>query len=362
MNVSSAICRRPRLAALATVSVLLLALAGCGGASESGAAGGAAGSGDGVEVRLGYFPNLTHGTPLVGLSKGFYEDALAADGATLVAQDFNSGTDTIEALLGGGLDATYIGPSPTVTAYSQSGGEGVRVIAGAASGGSALVVQPGIDSLDDLRGKIVATPSVGNTQDIAARNYFKEQGFATDTDGGGDLSILGQDNSVTVQAFQQGEIEGAWVPEPYVSILEDAGGKVLVDEADLWPQGQFVTTQLVVRTGFLEEHPDLVEDLLNAHVESTTFINDHPEDARTIIGDQLSELTQSELPAGVLTAAFDSLTFTDDPIAATLVEGARHAEDVGVIEPVEADLSKLYDLGPLNAILAAAGQEEVAGP
>ena len=364
MNLSSSNPRPLRRSALAAVSVLVLGLtAACGGAADSSTADAdSGGSGEGVEVRLGYFPNLTHATPLVGLSQGFYKDALAEDGATLVAQDFNSGTDTIEALLGGGLDATYIGPSPTVTAFSQSNGEGVRVIAGAASGGAALVVQPEIESVDDLAGEIVATPSVGNTQDIAARAYFKEQGYATDTDGGGDLSILGQDNSVTVQAFQQGDIAGAWVPEPYVSILVENGGKVLLDEAELWPEGQFVTTQLIVRTEFLEEHPDLVADLLSAHVESTSFINDNPDEAQTIVGEQLLELTQSELPAEVLTAAFDSMTFTNDPLAPTLVESARDAEEVEVIEPIEADLNALYDLDALNEILAEDGQEEVSGP
>jgi NitT/TauT family transport system substrate-binding protein len=364
MNLSSPLRRRPRHVALAAVSVLLLGLTACGG--DSGAAAGeseeSAASGDGAEVRLGYFPNLTHGTPLVGLAEGFYEDALAENGATLVAQDFNSGTDTIEALLGGGLDATYIGPSPTVTAFAQSGGEGVRVIAGATSGGAALVVQPEIKSIEDLRGEIVATPSVGNTQDIAARHYFKKEGFETDTDGGGDISILGQDNSVTVQAFQQGEIAGAWVPEPYVAILTEAGGEVLLDEAELWPDGEFITTQLIVRTEFLEEHPDLVADLLAAHVESTSFINDNPEDAKTIIGEQLLELTQSELPAETLTSAFDSLTFTNDPLASTLIESARHAEEVEVVEPIEADFADLYELDPLNEILAEAGEEEVSGP
>lgn len=361
MNLSPSIGRRPRRLALAAVSVLVLGLtAACSGDADSSTGG--AGSGEGVEVRLGYFPNLTHATPLVGLSQSFYEDALAEDGATLVAQDFNSGTDTIEALLGGGLDATYIGPSPAVTAFAQSNGEGVRVIAGAATGGAALVVQPEIESIDDLAGEIVATPSVGNTQDIAARHYFKEEGYETDTDGGGDLSILGQDNSVTVQAFQQGEIAGAWVPEPYVSILVENGGKVLLDEAELWPEGEFVTTQLIVRTEFLEEQPDLVADLLGAHVESTSFINDNPDEATTIVGEQLLELTQSELPAEVLTSAFDALTFTNDPLATTLIEGAGHAEEVEVIEPIEADLNSLYDLNALNEILAEAGEDEVSGP
>lgn len=366
MNLSSPLRGQPRNVALAAVSVLLLGLTACGGDSGAADAAGqseeSAASGEGVEVRLGYFPNLTHGTPLVGLSEGFYEDALAEDGATLVPQDFNSGTDTIEALLGGGLDATYIGPSPTVTAFAQSGGDGVRVIAGAAFGGAALVVQPEIESIEDLRGEIVATPSVGNTQDIAARHYFKTKGFETDTDGGGDVSILGQDNSVTVQAFQQGEIAGAWVPEPYVALLTEAGGEVLLDEAELWPEGEFITTQLIVRTELLEEHPDLVADLLAAHVESTRFINDNPEEAKTIIGEQLLELTQSELPAETLTSAFDSLNFTNDPLASTLIESARHAEEVEVVEPIESDFADLYELDPLNEILVEAGEEEVSGP
>ena len=364
MNRSFPQRRRRGHVALAAVSVLLLGLTACGGDSEAsgGGSGESATSGDGVEVRLGYFPNLTHATPLVGLAEGFYEDALAEDDATLVAQDFNSGTDTIEALLGGGLDATYIGPSPTVTAFATSGGEGVRVIAGATSGGAALVVQPEIESVEDLRGKIVATPSVGNTQDIAARYYFQTEGFETDTDGGGDISIVGQDNSVTVQAFQQDEIAGAWVPEPYVAILTEAGGKVLLDEAELWPDGEFVTTQLIVRTEFLEEEPDLVADLLAAHVKSTSFINDNPDEAKTIIGEQLLELTQSELPVETLTSAFDSLTFTNDPLGSTLLESAAHAEAVEVLEPVEVDFADLYALDPLNEILAEAGKEEVSGP
>jgi len=353
---------RRRVLGAAAAFVLGASLAGCGGDDSSEPSAEGALPGEGVKVRLGYFPNLTHGTALVGLQQETYADALAEDGASLVAQDFNSGTDTIEALLGGGLDATYIGPSPTVTAYSESNGEGVRVIAGATSGGAALVVQPEINDLADLEGQIVATPSVGNTQDIAARYYFKTKGYETDTDGGGDISIIGQDNSVTIQAFRQGDIAGAWVPEPYVSILQNAGGKVLLDESELWPNGEFVTTQLIVRTEFLEEYPELVDDLLQAHVETNTFINENPDEAKTIIGEELLELTQAELPADVLTSAFDSLTFTNDPLPATLMESAAHAEEVGAIEPITVDLNQLYQLEPLNNILAEAGEEEVSAP
>ncbi len=153
------------------------------------------------------------------MHEGLFEDELDKIGSTVQTQTFDSGSDTIEQLLGGSLDATYIGPSPTLTAYAQSHGDAVRVVSGVTSGGASLVVQPEIKSVDDLAGTTLATPGLANTQDIAARAWLKEQGYETDTEGGGDLSVLPQDNSITIQQFQQGKIDAAWVPEPYASIL-----------------------------------------------------------------------------------------------------------------------------------------------
>src|SRR5690606_32172629 len=243
----------------------------------------------------------THGTALVGIEQGYYEEKLAEHGASVKFAEFNSGSDTITALLNGDLAATYIGPNPALTAYAQS--ENVTLIAGAASGGAALVVQKDIKSIEDLKGKTIATPGLFNTQDVAARAYFMEQGFEINEDGSGDVNISAQDNSVAIQAFRQGDIAGAWVPEPYASIMVNDGGKVLVDEADLWPNGQFVTTHLLVNNDFLEENPDLVEALLEAHVEANTFINENPEEAKKLISDKLVELTGAELPAKVFESA-----------------------------------------------------------
>ncbi len=356
---------RTRLAAAISLGLLALSLTACGGDSDNsssstdGSTTPSSGTGAGVTVHLGYFPNLTHATALVGIEKGYYTDELTKDGAKLQTQQFDSGSDTIEALLAGSLDATYIGPLPTLTAYQQSKGATVRVVAGAASGGASLVVKPDITSVADLAGKTIATPGAGNTQDIAARYYFKTQGLNTDTEGGGDLSILPQDNSVTVQAFQQGDIDGAWVPEPYASILVNEGGKVLVNEADLWPKGQFVTTQLLVNTDFLKAHPDLVTDLLTAHVESNDLINKSPDEAKQLVKTKLEELTKATIPTDVFESAWSQLTFTNDPLASTLAEDAKHATDVGLLDPVE-NLPGLYDLAPLNAVLKAAGESEVA--
>ena len=172
------------------------------------------------------------------------------------------------ALLAGAIDATYIGPNPSVNAFQQSHGA-VRVVAGAASGGAYLVVKPNIDSAADLKGKKVASPQLGNTQDIALRSWLKQHGLKTDANGGGDVSVIPQDNATTLDTFRQGAIAGAWVPEPWATrLVDEGGGKILVDERTLWPQGQYVTTDLLVSTSFLKAHPDVVKRLLEGQDET----------------------------------------------------------------------------------------------
>jgi NitT/TauT family transport system substrate-binding protein len=344
---------RRAAAAIALAAIAATGLTACG--DDANATGGGGG-----QLQLGYFPNLTHGTALVGMERGLYEDQLAEDGASVQFAEFDSGSDTITALLNGDLAATYIGPVPALTAYAQS--ENVTLIAGAASGGAALVVNDGITSVDDLAGKTIATPGEFNTQDIAARAYLREQGFEINPDGSGDLNITPQDNSVIVQAFRQGDIDGAWVPEPYASIMVNDGGTVLVDEADLWPNGEFVTTHLLVNNDFLEENPELVEDLLEAHVAANDYINSNPDEAKQLISDKLVELTGAELPDEVLESAWSHLTFTNDPIASSLEKDAADSYDVGALEEPIEDVSVIYDLDPLNKILTANGDEAVPAP
>ena len=357
---STYLTRRRFAAGLAALAVTTVGLAGCGDGDDEASASSGSGGGGGVEVHLGYFPNLTHAPALIAVHEGLFEDELDKIGSTVQTQTFDSGSDTIEQLLGGSLDATYIGPSPTLTAYAQSHGQAVRVVSGVTSGGASLVAQPEFASVDDLAGKTIATPGLANTQDIAARAYLKEQGFETDTEGGGDVSVLPQDNSITVQQFQQGKLDAAWVPEPYASLLVAAGGKVLVDEATLWPDGQFVTTQILVRTDFLDEHPEEVKALLAANDAAVAMTTDDPEGAKTIASDQLEELTSAKLDPAVLSSAWDKLTFTNDPLAATLQQDYENAADLGLIETID-DLPGLYDLDIVNELLKADGQEEVAG-
>ena len=252
---------RRALAVLAAVP-LALVLVACGSSSADDTA-----SGGPSELRLGYFANVTHAAALIGAQQGFFADELGD--TTLTTQVFNAGPDEVEALFGNAIDAAYIGPSPTINAYGQSDGDAIRIIAGAASGGAQLVVRDGINSAADLKGTNLASPQLGNTQDVALRTWLTDQGLKNSVDGGGDVTISPTPNSDIPNLFQSGELDGAWVPEPTASLLVlERGGHVLVDEKDLWPGGRFVTTHLIVRTDFLEKYPDTVSALLRAHVRS----------------------------------------------------------------------------------------------
>jgi NitT/TauT family transport system substrate-binding protein len=311
-----------------------------------------------VTLRLGYFPNVTHAPAIVGVEGGIFQDSLGTD--TLDAKPFNAGPAAIEALFSDALDATYIGPNPAINAFVQSHGEAIRIISGATSGGAALVVRQNINSAADLRGKKVATPQLGNTQDVALRYWLKQNGLSTDTNGGGDVSILPQDNGQTLDTFRQGQIDGAWVPEPWVTrLVQEGNAKVLVNEKDLWPDGRYVTTHLIVRTKFLEDHPQAVARLLEGQIRSIAFVNDHPAEAQALVDQGIKNVTGKGIAPQVIQAAWANMEFTMDPVPSSLRESAAHAREVGLLDDVS--LSGIYDLRLLNALLRFVGAPEVVG-
>jgi NitT/TauT family transport system substrate-binding protein len=341
------------LAVAATAIVAAGSLVACGGGDNNASSA----SGEAKTLRLGYFPNITHAPALVGMNKGFFQTALGS--TKLEAKTFNAGPAAMEALFSGAIDATYIGPNPTINGWATSKGTALKIIAGSTSGGAGLVVRQGINTVADLKGKKIATPQLGNTQDVALRAYLKKNGLNADQQGGGDVSILPQDNATAVQAFAQGAIDGAWVPEPNLSkMILESKGKLLVNEKDLWPNGQFVTTHLIVTQKFLKDYPETVKKLLQGHMESVKYIETNNADAQKAANAQLTALTGKPLKDDILAASFKNMTFTDDPIASSLYASAQHAEDVGLLKPV--DLKGIYDLGPLNELLKADGQPAVS--
>jgi NitT/TauT family transport system substrate-binding protein len=312
-----------------------------------------------VTLRLGYFPNVTHASAIAGVEKGFFADKLGPN-VDLKTNIFNAGGAATEALFSGAIDATFIGPSPSINAFAKSKGEAIRVIAGATSGGAALVVKPNINSAADLKGQKVATPQLGNTQDVAARAYFLAQGLKTDTQGGGDVKIVPQENSQTLETFKSGQIAGAWVPEPWATrLVREGGGKVLVDERDLWPGGQFVTTQLIVSTSFLKAHPDVVEGLLQGHMAATDWVNQNTAEAQDVVNAGIAKVTGQAMNVDVIKASWGSMRFTFDPLASTLHKEAADAKAVGLLDS-NTKLDGIYDLSILNKLLSAAGKPPVA--
>lgn len=325
---------------------------GSGGTPDTGGTQGAS-----VTLRLGYFTNLTHATALIGVKKGIFEGA-AGPSVKFEYKTFNAGPQAVEALFADALDAAYVGPNPAINAFTQSNGQAIRIISGATSGGAFLVVKPGIDSAAELKGKKLATPQRGNTQDVALRAWLDSKDLRTDLSGGGDVSVFPQENAQTLETFRSGDIDGAWVPEPWASrMIVEAGGKVLVDERDLWPDGKYVTTHVIVRTEFREDHPEAVEALLRAQMEANDFLNSNSEEAKGVAGQALVELTGKGLARPVLDAAWKNLTFTNDPIASTLKRSASEAKKLDLLE--KADIDGIYDLSILNKLLTAAGKPKV---
>jgi NitT/TauT family transport system substrate-binding protein len=344
---------KPLRANLAVLAAALVLLSAC----TPTAAGPA---GEAASLRLGYFPNITHATAIVGIERGIFAEALG-QATELKVHAFNAGPDVVEAIFSGALDASYIGPNPAINAFVRSQGSAVRIVSGATSGGAALVVSPEITSAGQLAGKRLGSPQLGNTQDVALRAWLAEQGLETNLQGGGDVAIMPQANGDILSAFAAGDLDGAWVPEPWTTrMVEEAGGHVLVDERDLWPDGRFVTTHLIVATTFLEEHPDLVKRLLEGQVEASRFVNDEPETAQEIVRQSIAELTGSELDAEIVARAWHNLVFTNDPIGSSLAESAADAVALGLLE--NAELDGIYRLDLLNEVLAAAGEEEVEVP
>ena len=301
-------------------------------------------------LRLGIFPNLTHAPGYVALEEGIFEETLP--GVEVDVTYFNSGSDAGAAISSGSIDATYIGPGPATALYLAPEST-VAVVSGVASGGASFVVRTGagISSPEDLAGKKIGVPGIGNTQDVALRTWLREQGLEAN-DVGGEVDVLEVDNPELLGLFEAGHLDGAWEPEPWPSLLVSEGvAEPFVDEADLWPDGDFVTTVLLVNTTFMESQPDLVRGLVEANVRAIERIDQEPDTAKASAQAGLIQAGAPSLDQAVIDAAWEKLTFTWDPIASSLARGAADAYALGYLEAQPTDMSGLFQLDLLNGVL-----------
>ncbi|MEY2412120.1 MAG: sulfonate transport system substrate-binding protein [Acidobacteriaceae bacterium] len=303
-------------------------------------------------IRVGAYPNITHAQAMVGKSNGWFDHALGSN-VTIQWTSFNAGPSAIEALFSGAIDMAYVGPNPTISGYVRSNGEALRVIAGATSGGAALIVRndSGIQKPEDFHGKRIASPQQGNTQDVALRIWLKNHGMKT-KDKGGDVQVVPLANPDQLTLFLKKELDAAWAPEPWAArLVREGNGHVFLDERDLWPQRQFVTANLIVSTKFLKEHPDLVKAWVKAHVELTDWINGHVPESKKLLNAELQKETGKSLSDAILDDAFGRLQVTYDPLRASLFTSARSAFDTGFLGSKMPDLSGIYDISILNQVL-----------
>jgi len=341
-------------AILATIAALSLLTTACSRADEGETSTGttaAENTSPATELRLGYFPNVTHAPALIGTDKGLFEKELGDTKLTL--QQFNAGPDEVSALLGGSLDVAFIGSGPAINAYAKSKGAAVRLISGVTSAGAQFVTTPDITKPEDLVGKTVVTPQLGNTQDVALKKWLADKKLT------GKVQVTNMENAQTLDAFKGGQVQAAWLPEPWSSrLVLEAGAKVFVDEKELWSDGKFPTTVLIVRTEFLEQHPQTVKAFLKGLVASIDYADDDESDAQAAVNRQLEKLTGKTLKPDVIKRAWSNITLTFDPVAGQFKQLAKDQVTAGIAQTAP-DVAGFADLTQLNAVLKEAGKPVV---
>jgi len=312
-------------------------------------------------VRIGYFANINHAPAIIGLNNGTFQRFLG-NSTKIDTYLFTAGPTEMTALLAGQLDMAYVGPSSALSPFVSSNGTALKIVAGVSNGGAVFVVSnsSGINSTADFGGKTFAAPQLGNTQDISLRHYLQVNGYNT-TSNGGNVTVVDTSNSNIITLMKQGKIDGAWVPEPTASqLLYETASHVFVNEQNLWPGGNFSTAELVVSTSFLNAHPDVVKKIIEADVYETLWINNNIANATKLLDYYIGTLT-STTPTNItiFQNAMTYLSFTYDPLEASVAQQATNAYNLGYLGTTPPDLNGLYDLTLLNQVLQEQGLPQV---
>ncbi len=305
--------------------------------------------GETVKVRAAHFPNVTHAPALVARATQHFESRLG-EGSVIEWKTFNAGPEAIEALFAGAIDILYVGPNPAINGYIRSNGEALQIVAGVAAGGAGFVVRQGsgIERFEDIRGKRVASPQKGNTQDVALHYLMRQKGLASKTQGG-DVEVFHIAGGDQITVFLKEQVDAIWTVEPWLTRLSsEANGQILFEEGELWPDAKYATTVLVVRRKFLKEHPDLVEKWVKAHVELIDWINGNYPKSKKLFNEEFARETGKSLSPAYLDRFFARIQFTSDPMEFSVRESADRAFAVGYLGKNKPDLKNLYDLSFLE--------------
>lgn len=345
---------------LMALLINILLLGGLAGCSSEKAEGSTASNKveQNVNVRVGYFPNITHAQALVGKDQGSFQKAIGQTNK-IDWKLFNAGPAEIESLFSGAIDLGYIGPGPAINGYVKSKGD-IQIIAGATNAGAIFVSKKGelIKNIKDLAGKKVAVPQFGNTQDLTLRHLMSQNGLK-DTTKGGTVEVRQESNADILTLLKKGDIDAALVPEPWGSrLIKEAGANIILDYRDLLLGGKYTTAVIVVRTEFLKDHPKIVEDFIKNHVDVTQYINKNPDKAKAIVNKQIAELTHKGISKDILDSSFKRLTVTNNPEKDSVFDFVKYSVDEGFLRTTP-DTKDLFNLTILNKVLKEKGLDQI---
>jgi NitT/TauT family transport system substrate-binding protein len=283
-------------------------------------------------IRVAFFPNIGHAIPIVGLDRGIFEDNFG--NATAIEQKlFFSGPQVIETLFSKSIDLAYVGPGPAINGFLKSENHDVIILSGAATGGASFIVHPDsqINSVDDFAGKRIAAPQIGNSQDVSLRNYLSENGLKP-YQKGGTVIVLNISNPDIYTLFTKGEIDAAWIPEPWATILvQELNGKRLFYEEELWPENKFASVLLIGRQEYVAAHPEVVATWLESHQQTANWINEHPQETRIIFNQFMQNTLGQTLSDSVVDEALENLVITTDSVNDSIYIFAQRADSLGYL-------------------------------
>ena len=303
------------------------------------------------KIRIAYFPNIGHAIPIIGMEKGFFETSME-NTTKIETRVFDSGPQAIESLFANSIDLAYVGPGPAINGFLNSENHNVKILAGAASGGASFIVHPEseINSASDFDGKKIAAPQIGNTQDVSLRHYLSEHGLKT-ADKGGSVIVYNIPNPDIYTLFVKGDIDGAWVAEPWATILEtELNGKRLFHEEELWPNHEFASVLLIANADYVEKNPVVISNFLDSHYQTVTWINQNPIDTRIVFNDFLNSHLGQPLSDAVVDVALSNLVITGDPLPDSIHSFAEKADTLGYLGRNGYDLSGIFYYFDTNSI------------
>ena len=284
------------------------------------------------KIRVAFFPSIGHIIPIVGLEEKIFEKGIGEE-KQIETKLFDSGPQVIESIFSGSIDVAYVGPGPIINGFLKSDGKDIKILSGAASGGASFIIQPnsGLESLENFDGKRIASPQISNSQDVSLRHYLESHGFKS-VEKGGTVFVLNISNPDIYTLFAKGDIDGAWVPEPWATILvQELDGIRLFNEEKLWPNEEFASVLLIVRTEYLENNPETIQKWVESHEKIVTWINSNPDKSKSLFSSFLIDYMGKSLPTKIIDESFSNITITSDPIKNSVIIFAERADSLGYL-------------------------------